>query len=150
MKQSYLIALKSILYKEIARFTRIWGQTLVPPNLLNKIISVYVMLYHDPVVNLTHNLIKCPSLTPNEAGCNKIIIDYLLDIGFKIEIMQFGTVQNIWAYRGSGYTFLFSGHTDVVHVGNLKYWKYPPFEPTLNNGLLYGRGAADMKGALSA
>lgn len=108
------------------------------------------MLYHDPVVNLTHNLIKCPSLTPNEAGCNKIIIDYLLDIGFKIEIMQFGTVQNIWAYRGSGYTFLFSGHTDVVHVGNLKYWKYPPFEPTLNNGLLYGRGAADMKGALSA
>lgn len=108
------------------------------------------MLFHDPIVNLTHNLIKCRSLTPNEAGCNKIIISYLLNIGFKIEIMQFGTTQNIWAYRGSGYTLLFLGHTDVVHVGNLKYWKYPPFEPTLNNGFLYGRGASDMKGALSA
>ncbi|AFA41318.1 N-succinyl-diaminopimelate deacylase [Wigglesworthia glossinidia endosymbiont of Glossina morsitans morsitans (Yale colony)] len=108
------------------------------------------MSYHDPIVNLTHNLIKCRSLTPNEAGCNKIIINYLLNIGFKIEIMQFGTTQNIWAYRGSGYTLLFLGHTDVVHVGNLKYWKYPPFEPTLNNGFLYGRGASDMKGALSA
>ncbi|MDQ1237652.1 MAG: succinyl-diaminopimelate desuccinylase [Wigglesworthia glossinidia] len=108
------------------------------------------MSFKKQVINLACNLIKCPSLTPNDAGCNKIIISYLRKIGFKTEIMQFGNTTNIWAYRGKGYTVLFAGHTDVVNIGNLKYWKFPPFEPTLNNGFLYGRGASDMKGAISA
>ncbi|BAC24428.1 dapE [Wigglesworthia glossinidia endosymbiont of Glossina brevipalpis] len=102
------------------------------------------------IVEIAKNLIKCQSLSPYDAGCNKIIIKCLHNMGFYVEKMKFGKTENIWAYKGTGYTLLFAGHTDVVHAGNVKNWKYPPFSSKLKDGILYGRGSADMKGALAA
>ncbi|XOD69864.1 MAG: succinyl-diaminopimelate desuccinylase [Sodalis sp. (in: enterobacteria)] len=103
-----------------------------------------------PILELTQKLLKRPSLSPDDAGCQEIIIARLQALGFKIEKMPFGDTLNFWAWRGKGRTLAFAGHTDVVPIGDLQDWHNPPFEPTLRGGMIYGRGAADMKGSLAA
>ncbi|MGP1958206.1 MAG: succinyl-diaminopimelate desuccinylase [Arsenophonus sp.] len=105
-----------------------------------------------PVLNLTKQLIQQPSISPNDHGCQIILIKRLKKLDFSIEVMSFDNTTNLWAYHGEpqGETLAFAGHTDVVPAGKIQDWRYPPFTPTLNNGLLYGRGAVDMKGSLAA
>lgn len=103
-----------------------------------------------PVLELAQQLIRRPSLSPVDAGCQALICDRLRAIGFTVEPMNFGDTANLWAWRGEGKTLAFAGHTDVVPGGNADEWHNPPFEPTLRDGMLYGRGAADMKGSLAA
>lgn len=104
---------------------------------------------------LAKALIAEPSVTPDDFNCQKMMIDRLKAIGFTIELMPFGVgddkVDNFWATRGSsGKTLAFAGHTDVVPTGPHEAWATPPFEPTMIDGYLHGRGAADMKGSLAA
>lgn len=102
-------------------------------------------------VELTKALIQIPSVTPDDKGANALIADRLKALGFSIESMPFGEVNNLWARLGnSGPVFCFAGHTDVVPTGPESEWRFPPFEPTIENGMLYGRGAADMKGSIAA
>ncbi|PLR36845.1 succinyl-diaminopimelate desuccinylase [Chimaeribacter californicus] len=103
-----------------------------------------------PVIDLAQQLIKRPSLSPDDAGCQAIMIARLKALGFTIEPMNIGDTQNFWAWRGEGKTLAFAGHTDVVPVGDASRWINPPFEPTIRDGMLFGRGAADMKGSLAA
>ncbi|HGE6720271.1 TPA: succinyl-diaminopimelate desuccinylase [Serratia marcescens] len=103
-----------------------------------------------PVIELAQQLIKRPSLSPNDEGCQQLMIDRLRAIGFTVEAMDFEDTQNFWAWRGEGQTLAFAGHTDVVPTGDEKRWDNPPFEPAIRDGMLYGRGAADMKGSLAA
>ncbi|HEY0207471.1 succinyl-diaminopimelate desuccinylase [Acerihabitans sp.] len=103
-----------------------------------------------PVLELAQQLIKRPSLSPDDAGCQALLIDRLRAAGFTVEAMNFGATQNFWAWRGEGKTLAFAGHTDVVPGGNASDWNNPPFEPALRDGMLFGRGAADMKGSLAA
>ncbi|WP_298443394.1 succinyl-diaminopimelate desuccinylase [uncultured Ferrimonas sp.] len=103
------------------------------------------------VLTLAKALISRESVTPEDAGCQQLMADYLRDCGFDIESMVFADTTNLWARRNhSGPLFCFAGHTDVVPVGNLDKWHTPPFEPTIIDGMLHGRGAADMKGSLAA
>lgn len=100
---------------------------------------------------LTKDLISRPSVTPVDAGCQEVMIARLEAIGFVVERMRFGDVDNFWARRGDQHPVLaFAGHTDVVPSGPEANWDTPPFEPTEKDGYLYGRGAADMKGSLAA
>lgn len=100
---------------------------------------------------LAKELISRASVTPEDAGCQTLMADRLRAIGFDIEFMRFGEVDNLWARRGQeAPLFCFAGHTDVVPPGPLDQWDSPPFEPELRDGLLYGRGACDMKGSLAA
>ena len=102
-------------------------------------------------LTLTQHLIACPSLTPEDAGCQELLIERLAAHGFQIERLRFDDVDNLWARRGtSSPLFAFAGHTDVVPTGPLAQWTSPPFEPTRRDGHLYGRGAADMKGSIAA
>ena len=102
-------------------------------------------------LELTRNLLARPSVTPADEGCQELMIERLAAIGFEVERMRYGSVENFWARRGSsGPVFCFAGHTDVVPTGPLEEWRTPPFEPTLRDGMLYGRGAADMKSGLAA
>ncbi|NIF20953.1 succinyl-diaminopimelate desuccinylase [Candidatus Pantoea multigeneris] len=103
-----------------------------------------------PVIELTQQLIRRPSLSPDDAGCQALLIERLETAGFHIETMNFGDTQNFWATRGQGETLAFAGHTDVVPPGDANRWINPPFEPTIRDGMLFGRGAADMKGSLAA
>lgn len=103
-----------------------------------------------PVLDLAQQLIRRPSLSPDDAGCQEIMIARLQAIGFHVEPMNFGDTLNFWATRGEGKTLAFAGHTDVVPTGDHNLWVTGPFEPTLRDGMLYGRGAADMKGSLAA
>ena len=103
-----------------------------------------------PVLDLAQQLIRRPSLSPDDAGCQEILIARLQAIGFHIETMNIGDTLNFWATRGEGQTLAFAGHTDVVPTGDPALWITPPFEPALRDGMLYGRGAADMKGSLAA
>jgi len=104
-----------------------------------------------PTLDLTKQLIACPSLTPNDAGCQEILAKRLQPLGFKIENMRFGKVDNLWARRGTEKPlFVFLGHTDVVPTGPEDQWHSPPFDPTIRDGHLYGRGAADMKSGIAA
>ncbi len=96
-------------------------------------------------------LIARQSVTPIDAGCQAYMSEYLSPLGFETEHMDFEDTQNIWSIRGKGSPcFVFAGHTDVVPPGNLSNWQTPPFEPIEKEGMLYGRGAADMKGSLAA
>lgn len=102
-------------------------------------------------LNLAKELISRQSVTPEDAGCQLIMARRLEALGFSIDQLRFGEVDNLWARRGSeGPLFVFAGHTDVVPTGPESEWRHPPFSPTEENGLLYGRGAADMKGSLAA
>ncbi|WP_231757710.1 succinyl-diaminopimelate desuccinylase [Microbulbifer elongatus] len=104
-----------------------------------------------PTVQLTCDLISKRSVTPEDAGCMDLMLERLEKIGFKTEHLRFGDTDNFWSVRGEeGPLFAFAGHTDVVPTGPEENWKYPPFEPQVVDGMLYGRGAADMKGSLAA
>lgn len=102
-------------------------------------------------LELTKALINRPSVTPEDAACQAIIAARLRKIGFSIEAMMFGEVENLWARRGSARPlFVFAGHTDVVPTGPREAWTSDPFEAEIRDGMLYGRGAADMKGSIAA
>jgi succinyl-diaminopimelate desuccinylase len=102
-------------------------------------------------LELTKELIRRRSVTPEDAGCQAIMCERLADIGFQIDALPFGEVTNFWARRGdTGPVFCFAGHTDVVPTGPLDQWASDPFSPDIRDGLLYGRGACDMKGSLAA
>lgn len=103
------------------------------------------------VLELTRALIERPSVTPDDAGCQQLIADQLRPFGFEAEWFQFGEVSNLLLTRGEGKPSLwFLGHTDVVPPGPETAWHTPPFAAVERDGLLYGRGAADMKGAVAA
>ncbi len=104
-----------------------------------------------PVIELTKTLISRQSVTPLDEGCQHLMAERLERLGFVIESMVFEDTTNMWARRGTvGPVFCFAGHTDVVPTGDVKDWDTPPFEPTIIDEMLYGRGAADMKGSLAA
>ncbi|MFH4433248.1 succinyl-diaminopimelate desuccinylase [Vibrio diabolicus] len=104
-----------------------------------------------PVLALAKDLISRQSVTPEDAGCQDLMIERLKALGFEIEVMVFEDTTNFWARRGSeAPLFAFAGHTDVVPAGKLEHWDTHPFEPTIIDGYLHGRGAADMKGSLAA
>ncbi|MEO8161168.1 MAG: succinyl-diaminopimelate desuccinylase [Arenimonas sp.] len=103
------------------------------------------------VLALAQELIARRSVTPEDAGCQELIATRLRAAGFVIEALPFGAVKNLWATHGSGAPVLvFLGHTDVVPSGPFEQWSSHPFLPTIRNGYLYGRGAADMKGSVAA
>lgn len=106
---------------------------------------------HKNTLFLAQKLITCRSLTPADSGCQEILIDRLEKLGFEIEKMHYGEVDNFWARRGTEKQIVcFAGHTDVVPTGPLEKWESDPFTPTIRDGKLYGRGAADMKASLAA
>ncbi len=104
------------------------------------------------VVKLACDLIRCPSVTPDPAGCLDLLSNLLTEAGFACEFINEADTENLYAtYQGgAGPSILFNGHCDVVPPGPLESWLSPPFEPTIRDGSLYGRGAADMKGSLAA
>ncbi|WP_139685955.1 succinyl-diaminopimelate desuccinylase [Vibrio tasmaniensis] len=104
-----------------------------------------------PTLALAKDLISRQSVTPEDAGCQDLMIERLKALGFEIEVMVFEDTTNFWARRGTGAPlFAFAGHTDVVPAGPIEQWNTKPFEPTIVDGFLHGRGAADMKGSLAS
>ena len=104
-----------------------------------------------PTLQLATDLIRCRSVTPADDGCQQMMTERLEAIGFKVEHLRFDDVDNFWAVRGeSGPILAFAGHTDVVPTGPEQQWTNPPFEPRIIDGMLHGRGAADMKGSLAS
>jgi len=104
-----------------------------------------------PTIALAQALIARESVTPEDAGCQQMMQSHLSQAGFEHEILVFEDTTNMWSRRGDkSPVFCFAGHTDVVPAGDLSLWKTPPFEPVIKDGVLYGRGAADMKGSLAA
>lgn len=102
-------------------------------------------------LDLTRKLIELESLTPDDAGCQQLLADRLVPLGFEVEWFPFGDVTNVLYTHGQGEpSFWFLGHTDVVPPGPLEDWTSPPFEAQIRNDFLYGRGAADMKGGVAA
>ena len=102
-------------------------------------------------LTLARELIRRPSVTPDDAGCQQLIADLLATAGFMTERLRFGTVDNLWARRGKAAPALvFAGHTDVVPTGPREEWHTDPFAAVVEGGMLKGRGAADMKGSLAA
>ena len=101
---------------------------------------------------LAEALIARPSLSPLDQGCQELLIARLERADFRVERLRYGVVDNFWATHGvaTGPTLCFAGHTDVVPTGPLEAWHTPPFEPVVRDGVLYGRGAADMKSGLAA
>lgn len=103
------------------------------------------------VVDLAIELVRRPSVTPDDAGCQSLIADRLAAAGYKVEHHRFGEVDNLYARLGSeGPLMMFLGHTDVVPTGPLDDWTTDPFKPVIKDGHLFGRGAADMKGSVAA
>lgn len=105
----------------------------------------------DKTLALTMELVRQPSITPDDAGCQDLLIEHLQPLGFEISRLKFGDVDNLWAQRGTEAPLVvFAGHTDVVPPGPRGNWDSDPFTPELRDGFLYGRGAADMKSSLAA
>jgi succinyl-diaminopimelate desuccinylase len=105
----------------------------------------------DAALDLARALIARRSVTPEDAGCQQLIAERLAPLGFDLESLRFGQVENLWARRGAGRPLLcFAGHTDVVPSGPAERWSSDPFTPTERGGLLYGRGASDMKSSIAA
>ena len=103
------------------------------------------------VIKTTFELVSRQSVTPKDEGCQNYMDAILSPLGFKNESMVFEDTTNMWSRKGTDKpVFCFAGHTDVVPTGPAEKWKYPPFEPTINEGYIYGRGTADMKGSLAA
>lgn len=103
------------------------------------------------IINLAQNLIRRPSISPDDQGCQQMIAERLANLGFEIEWMNFGETTNLWAKHGSTKPLVaFAGHTDVVPTGDESQWQYSPFSAEIVGDMLYGRGAADMKGSLAA
>ena len=103
-----------------------------------------------PTVALARDLIRQDSVTPNDNGCQAMLTSRLNAIGFSCEHMDFAEVSNLWATRGDKAPILvFAGHTDVVPTGPLEQWRYAPFDGEIHDGMLHGRGAADMKGSIA-
>lgn len=108
-------------------------------------------LHQDPTLALARELIARPSVTPEDGGCMDLIGARLQPLGFTLEAINRGNTVNLWARRGNAAPLVcLAGHTDVVPSGPLEQWTSDPFQPTLRDGMLYGRGAADMKGSLAA
>ena len=106
---------------------------------------------NEPVIELLCDLLRRPSVTPDDAGCQELMAARLCDIGFTCETLQFNDVTNLWARRGGTSSVLcFAGHTDVVPPGDEAKWSSAPFEPTFVDDDIYGRGSADMKSGLAA
>ena len=110
---------------------------------------------HSPTLELARALISRRSVTPDDGGCQQLLIERLEAIGFRCDVMNFGAVTNLWAIRGGNGPvarpiFAFAGHTDVVPTGPLSDWSSDPFTPDIRNGKLFGRGAADMKTSVAA
>jgi succinyl-diaminopimelate desuccinylase len=102
-------------------------------------------------LELTRDLIARASVTPADEGCQEVLASRLEALGFQVERLRYGSVDNLWArHGGAGPVLCFAGHTDVVPTGPLEEWRSDPFTPTLRDGLLFGRGAADMKSGLAA
>jgi len=105
----------------------------------------------DPTIELAQELIRRPSVTPDDQGCQAMIAGRIAPLGFAIESLRFEEVDNLWATHGrQGPLFVFAGHTDVVPTGETSRWTHPPFGAEVHGGRLYGRGAADMKGSVAA
>ncbi|QBQ55007.1 succinyl-diaminopimelate desuccinylase [Nitrosococcus wardiae] len=103
------------------------------------------------ILELAKKLIACASITPQDAGCQPLLAERLEALGFRGERLPFGEVDNIWLRRGQkSPVFVFAGHTDVVPPGPAEQWLIDPFKPEIRDEMLYGRGAADMKGSLAA
>lgn len=108
-------------------------------------------MHKEPVIDLLIDLVRRPSVTPEDAGCQALLASRLEALGFECESMPFGDVTNLWARRGKdGPVLCFAGHTDVVPPGPLEEWNTDPFEPVIEGGIMYGRGSADMKSGLAA
>ena len=108
-------------------------------------------LENDPTIQLALDLISRPSVTPEDEGCQPLMIGRLKKLGFEIETLRFAEVDNFWARKNStGPLLVFAGHTDVVPTGPVDKWDVHPFKPEVIDGVLYGRGAADMKGSLAS
>jgi len=104
-----------------------------------------------PTIQLAQDLIQRPSVTPDDKGCQALLTERLASLGFKAEQLDFGKVKNLWLRKGTeGPLLTFAGHTDVVPTGPEKQWTHPPFEAGIHDGILYGRGSADMKGSIAA
>ena len=103
----------------------------------------------EKVISLAQDLIRRPSISPNDEGCQQIIAERLEKLGFQIEWMPFNDTLNLWAKHGTGKPVIaFAGHTDVVPTGDENQWSSSPFSAEIIDGMLYGRGAADMKDPL--
>lgn len=121
------------------------------PASLLKVSTLSIAPADSPSLALTKELILRPSVSPEDHGCLALMASRLEAVGFTVEPMPFGPVENLWAHRGDGGpTLCFAGHTDVVPTGPREEWQSDPFEPIIRDGMLYGRGAADMKSGLAA
>lgn len=117
---------------------------------MQKIIKPWLVTYMNDTLDLLQELISRESVTPEDAGCQGLLTQRLGKLGFHAEQLDFEDTKNLWLKRGTSKPlFVFLGHTDVVPTGPLEQWDTPPFEPTIRNGRLYGRGAADMKGGIA-
>lgn len=109
------------------------------------------MEHQSDTIRLADELVSKNSVTPDDMGCQQLLADRLNPLGFTCEHMRFGEVDNLWARLGdTGPLFCFAGHTDVVPTGPVENWQSDPFKPEIRDGLIYGRGTADMKGSVAA